>query len=60
MYPLRRNRRLRQSATVRSLVKETILTPDDFLVPLFVVEGSGIKEEIASITAIASICLPKK
>ena len=48
MYPLRRNRRLRQSATVRSLVKETILTPDDFLVPLFVVEGSGIKEEIAS------------
>ena len=48
MYPLRRNRRLRQSATVRSLVKETILTPNDFLVPLFVVEGSGIKEEIAS------------
>ena len=48
MYPLRRNRRLRQSAIVRSLVKETILTPDDFLVPLFVVEGSGIKEEIAS------------
>ena len=48
MYPLRRNRRLRQSATVRSLVKETILTPDDFLVPLFVVEGNGIKEEIAS------------
>jgi porphobilinogen synthase len=30
------------------LVRETIITPDDFLVPLFVVEGKGIKEEIAS------------
>ena len=48
MYPLRRNRRLRVSDTVRSLVKETIVTPDDFLVPLFVVEGTGVKEEIAS------------
>lgn len=48
MYPLRRNRRLRQSTSVRSLVQETIVTPNDFLVPLFVVEGKGIKEEIAS------------
>jgi porphobilinogen synthase len=30
------------------LVRETTLTPDDFLVPLFVVEGKGVKEEIAS------------
>ncbi|WP_034260157.1 porphobilinogen synthase [Altibacter lentus] len=48
MYPLRRNRRLRTSETIRSLVRETILSPKDFLVPLFVVEGKGIKEEIAS------------
>ncbi|SQA94543.1 porphobilinogen synthase [Capnocytophaga ochracea] len=48
MYPLRRNRRLRVNDTVRSLVKETIVTPNDFLVPLFVVEGTGVKEEIAS------------
>lgn len=48
MYPLRRNRRLRTSEAIRSLVRETIITPDDFLVPLFVVEGKGIKEEIAS------------
>ncbi|MCM5662367.1 porphobilinogen synthase [Galbibacter mesophilus] len=48
MYPLRRNRRLRTNEAIRSLVQETIITPNDFLVPLFVVEGSNIKEEIAS------------
>ena len=48
MYPLRRNRRLRANESIRSLVRETIITPNDFLVPLFVVEGKGVKEEIAS------------
>ena len=48
MYPLRRNRRLRTNEVIRDLVKETILTPNDFLVPLFIVEGSNIKEEIPS------------
>lgn len=48
MYPLRRNRRLRTNDSIRHLVRETILTPSDFLVPLFVVEGKGIREEIAS------------
>ncbi len=48
MYPLRRNRRLRTNESIRSLVRETIITPHDFLVPLFVVEGKGVKEEIAS------------
>lgn len=48
MFPLRRNRRLRANESIRSLVRETIVTPNDFLVPLFVVEGKGVKEEIAS------------
>lgn len=48
MYPLRRNRRLRTNESIRSLVRETIITPNDFLVPLFVVEGKSIREEIAS------------
>ena len=48
MYPLIRNRRLRSSEAVRNMVRETIISPSDFLVPLFVVEGKGIKEEIAS------------
>ena len=48
MFPLRRNRRLRTNEAIRSLVRETIITPTDFLVPLFVVEGKGIKDEIPS------------
>ncbi|WP_130734783.1 porphobilinogen synthase [Flavobacterium sp. J27] len=48
MFPLRRNRRLRTSENLRALVRETILTPNDFLVPIFVVEGKGIKDEIPS------------
>ncbi|MGB5272278.1 MAG: porphobilinogen synthase [Eudoraea sp.] len=48
MYPLRRNRRLRANSAIRHLVRETIITPSDFLVPLFVVEGHGVKEEIPS------------
>ena len=48
MFPIRRNRRLRTNEVIRSLVRETIVSPNDFLVPLFIVEGKGIKEEIAS------------
>lgn len=48
MYPIKRNRRLRTNDAIRSLVRESIITTNDFLVPLFVVEGKGVKEEIAS------------
>lgn len=48
MYPLTRYRRLRQSEAVRSLVRETHLTVNDFLAPIFITEGKGVKEEIAS------------
>lgn len=44
----RRNRRLRTNESVRSLVRETYISPNDFLVPIFVVEGKQVKEEIAS------------
>lgn len=48
MYPLRRNRRLRTTEAMRSLVRENAITPNDFIAPLFVVEGKNKKEEIAS------------
>lgn len=48
MYPIHRNRRLRTTPAIRNLVRETIITPNDFLVPLFVTEGKNIKEEIPS------------
>jgi porphobilinogen synthase len=43
-----RPRILRQSPSIRSLVAETIITPSDFIAPLFIVEGKNIKEEISS------------
>ncbi|WP_452225547.1 porphobilinogen synthase [Lacinutrix chionoecetis] len=48
MFPLKRNRRLRTNEAIRSLVRETIISPNDFLVPLFIVEGKGVKQEIES------------
>ena len=48
MFPFKRNRRLRTNESIRSLVRETVLHPNDFIVPLFVVEGKNIKEEIPS------------
>jgi porphobilinogen synthase len=48
MYLQRRNRILRQSPAIRAMVAETILTPNDFIVPLFIDEGKGVKTEIAS------------
>ena len=48
MFLQRRNRILRQSPAMRSLVCETILSPNDFIVPLFITEGENIKLEIAS------------
>ena len=48
MYPLNRNRRLRSSTAIRALVRETQLSNNDFIVPLFIVEGKDIKKEIIS------------
>ena len=48
MYPLNRNRRLRSKASLRNLVRESSIHPHDFISPVFVTEGSNIKEEILS------------
>jgi porphobilinogen synthase len=48
MYLQRRNRILRQSPAIRAMVAETVLTPNDFIVPLFIDEGKGVEIEIAS------------
>ncbi len=44
----RRNRILRKSAAVRSMVQETTLLPSDFIVPVFITEGEKVKDEISS------------
>lgn len=48
MYLQRRNRILRQSPAIRSLIAETSLSPNDFIVPLFIQEGENETTEIAS------------
>ena len=57
MYPNRRKRRLRKSVALRDLVQETHIHPDDFIVPLFAVEGNGVKEEIPSMPNIYRMSL---
>ena len=44
----RRNRILRATTSIRSLISETHLTPNDFIVPLFIDEGDNVQTEIAS------------
>jgi porphobilinogen synthase len=48
MYLQKRNRILRSNPAIRSLVAETSLTANDFIVPLFIDEGENVKTEIAS------------
>src|SRR5438105_6341634 len=47
-FPTSRPRRLRHHPLVRSLVRETALSVDDLILPLFVRPGRGVKKEIAS------------
>ena len=48
----RRPRRLRRTEAIRSLVRETRLTPDCFIYPLFIVPGRGIRREIGSMPGV--------
>src|SRR5438034_2455012 len=48
----RRLRRLRQSETMRALVRETRLSPDMFVLPLFVCEGEGVRREVGSMPGV--------
>ena len=51
----RRLRRLRQSASIRALVRETRLSPDMLVLPLFVCEGNGVRREIASMPGVFNL-----
>ena len=46
--PYYRPRRLRANENIRRMVRETKLSPDDFIYPLFVTHGKGVKKEISS------------
>ncbi len=48
MFPLQRPRRLRKNEVIREMLRETRLVPSDFIYPLFVVEGKGVRKEVSS------------
>ncbi len=54
-FPLHRPRRLRRTEAIRQMVRETELSPADFIYPLFVVEGSKVRRPIASMPGIFNL-----
>ena len=52
MFPLHRGRRLRVNESIRSLVRETTLSPSDFMFPMFIAEGENVQVEIPSMPGI--------
>lgn len=52
MFPLHRGRRLRGNESIRSLVRETTLSPSDFMFPMFIMEGENTQIEIPSMPGI--------
>ncbi|REK75916.1 porphobilinogen synthase [Paenibacillus paeoniae] len=51
-FPIVRHRRLRRTGGLRSMVRETVLSADDFIYPLFVTHGKEVKEEIPSMPGV--------
>ena len=51
----RRLRRLRSSEAMRAMVRETRLTPDMFVLPLFVCEGEGVRREVSSMPGVFNL-----
>ena len=54
-FPTTRLRRMRQSEPLRSLVRETRLTPTNFIYPLFVCPGEGVRHEISSMPGVYNL-----
>ena len=52
MFPLQRGRRLRTNESIRSLVRETSLSPSDFMFPMFIAEGENVEVAIPSMPGI--------
>src|SRR3954449_10790250 len=53
----RRPRRLRRSAALRALVRETRLSPENFLYPLFVIPGEGQRREVSSMPGVFQLSI---
>ncbi|MUG46113.1 porphobilinogen synthase [Paenibacillus woosongensis] len=58
-FPIVRHRRLRQSAAIRGMVRETVIMADDFVQPIFVTYGSNVKNEISSMPGVFHFSLDR-
>lgn len=58
-FPIVRHRRLRQSAGIRNMVRETHLTVDDFIQPIYVTYGQNVKSEIKSMPGVFRFSLDR-
>src|SRR3954454_2085897 len=54
-FPLTRLRRLRRTEALRSMVRETRLTPENFVYPLFVCPGEGVRKEVRSMPGVFNL-----
>lgn len=59
MFPINRPRRLRQHAQLRRMVRETILTPNDLIYPLFAVPGRSVAQEVTSMPGVFQLSIDK-
>ena len=55
VFPVTRLRRLRRTAELRNLVRETRLTPDAFVYPMFVCPGEGVRKEVRSMPGVFNL-----
>ncbi len=58
-FPIHRLRRLRSSESLRRLVRETALAPSQFILPLFVCPGEGVRKEIGSMPGNAQLSIDR-
>ncbi len=59
MFPINRPRRLRQNGQLRRMVRETILTTNDLIYPLFAVSGSSVAKEVVSMPGVYQLSIDK-
>ncbi|EAZ94123.1 porphobilinogen synthase [Crocosphaera chwakensis] len=59
MFPINRPRRLRQNGQLRRMVRETIVTTNDLIYPLFAVPGSSVAKEVVSMPGVYQLSIDK-
>ena len=58
-FPITRLRRLRRSPELRRIVRQTRLSPDDFILPLFVCPGKGVEQPVGSMPGVAQMSVDR-